>query len=74
MVGLWDGPKKGISVKVRSLTVAGRLMKCLTGQIEWTEEGMNWVREREQIAKEVGEAMHVSSDFLASRDWRTSTS
>lgn len=60
MLGLWDGPKKGISVKVRSLTVAGRLLKVLTGPIEWTEEGMSWVKEREQIARTIGEAMHVS--------------
>lgn len=40
--------------------MAGRLLKVLTGPIEWTEEGMSWVKEREQIARTIGEAMHVS--------------
>jgi hypothetical protein len=60
MVGLWDGPKKGISVKGKSLKVAGRLVRCLTSPIEWTERGMAWVRERELISRQVGETMLVS--------------
>lgn len=60
MLGLWDGPKKGISVKCRSLKVAGQLVRCLTSPIEWTAEGMDWVKEREEIGRQVGEEMLVS--------------
>ncbi|GAA5893465.1 uncharacterized protein JCM6883_003527 [Sporobolomyces salmoneus] len=57
ILGLWDGHKKGISVKGRSLKLAGRLIKCLTSPIEWTLEGMEWVKERESISRQVGETM-----------------
>lgn len=59
ILGLWDGHKKGISVKGRSLKLAGRLIKCLTSPIEWTLEGMEWVKERESISRQVGETMLV---------------
>ncbi|GAA5948167.1 hypothetical protein JCM3765_007140 [Sporobolomyces pararoseus] len=57
MLGLWDGPKKGVSVKARSLKVAGRLVRCLTAPIEWTADGKEWVIERESIGRHIGEAM-----------------
>ncbi|GAA5925428.1 uncharacterized protein JCM15063_005024 [Sporobolomyces koalae] len=57
MLGLWDGPKKGMSVKSKSLIVAGSLIKCLTSPVDRDENGNEWIREREQIAKLVGEEM-----------------
>ncbi|GAA6008243.1 hypothetical protein JCM11491_001941 [Sporobolomyces phaffii] len=72
MLGLWDGPKKGVTVKGRSLKVAGRLVRCLTSPIEWTEHGLEWVKEREEISRQVGEEMlallnEVPDDLLQAR-------
>ncbi|CEQ39507.1 SPOSA6832_01041, partial [Sporobolomyces salmonicolor] len=55
MLGLWDGAKKGTSVKGKAVRVVGRLVRALTVAVP--ESGVVWIREREEIAKDLGAEM-----------------
>ncbi|GAA5857904.1 hypothetical protein JCM1840_000961 [Sporobolomyces johnsonii] len=55
MMGLWDGAKKGTSVKGKAVRVVGRLVRALTVAVPESEAV--WIREREEIAKELGAEM-----------------
>ncbi|GJN90570.1 hypothetical protein Rhopal_003582-T1 [Rhodotorula paludigena] len=60
MLGLWDGPKRGTSMRERVVKLVGRVVRALTmplPEVEGEEEAKErtrWVLRREQIMEELG--------------------
>ncbi|GAA5996516.1 metallodipeptidase [Rhodotorula paludigena] len=60
MLGLWDGPKRGTSMRERVVKLVGRVVRALTMPLPEVEgedeakERTRWVLRREQIMEELG--------------------
>ncbi|GAA5896159.1 hypothetical protein JCM8208_007544 [Rhodotorula glutinis] len=56
--GLWDGPKKGTSVRDRTVKLLGGVVRALTIEVEG-EEDAKWEVERQVVAEKMGEELQI---------------
>jgi len=63
--GLWDGPKKGTSVRDRTVKLLGGVVRALTIELEagTSEEDAKWEVERHVVAEKMGEELQVRPAF-----------
>ncbi|GAA5946369.1 hypothetical protein JCM3775_004770 [Rhodotorula graminis] len=59
--GLWDGPKKGTSVRDRTVKLLGGVVRALTIELEGdkSEEDAKWEVERQVVAEKMGEELQA---------------
>ncbi|GAA5845395.1 hypothetical protein JCM9279_003017 [Rhodotorula babjevae] len=59
--GLWDGPKKGTSVRDRTVKLLGGVVRALTIELDdgLSEEDAKWEVERQVVAEKMGEELQT---------------